>query len=76
MDVNAFIQHSIRLGEEEKTPLMTAAVHGCLDVAEALLKGGADIDKVADNGFTALKIARDYGHTAIVKLLLDAGATE
>ena len=72
MDVNSFIG----VGEMELTPLMFAAVHGCLDVAEALLKGGADIDKATNEGATALMIARHFGHSTIVKLLLDAGATE
>ena len=58
MDVNAFI----RLGEEEYTPLVMAANHGCLDVAEALLKGGADTDTAMNNGFTPLFITLSLIH--------------
>jgi hypothetical protein len=45
-------------------------------VARLLVDGGADIDKADKNGYTALKFARVMGHTAIVKLLLAAGARE
>jgi ankyrin repeat protein len=40
------------------------------------MDGGADIDKTTKNGLTPLKIALRQGRTAIVKLLLEAGATE
>ena len=49
-------------------------MNGHVDVARLLVDSGADIYKTIENGDTALKIARQQGHTAIVKLLLAAGA--
>ena len=53
-----------------------ASQEGHVDVARLLVDSGADIDTATEEGLTALMIARHFGHTAIVKLLLDAGATE
>ena len=41
---------------------------------EALIQAGADVDKAMNNGFTALMLASQYGHGAIVEVLLQAGA--
>ena len=43
-------------------------------VVEVLLQAGADIDKAAGNGTTALIYASEDGHGGIVKALLQAGA--
>ncbi|MCG8587945.1 MAG: ankyrin repeat domain-containing protein [Proteobacteria bacterium] len=44
------------------------------DVTQALLRGGAEVDRVDDRGRTALIIAAQDGHPELVKLLLAAGA--
>ena len=51
-----------------------ASGNGHVEVARLLVDSGADIHKAMENGNTALKIARQQGHNAIVKLLLAAGA--
>jgi ankyrin repeat protein len=52
------------------TPLMLAAAP---DVASLLLDNGADIAAERDEGRTALEIASDAGHLAVVKVLLKHG---
>jgi uncharacterized protein len=42
---------------------------GHVPVVQALLQGGADVDKAADDGATPLYVASDEGHTDIVRLL-------
>jgi ankyrin repeat protein len=54
-------------------PLILASTHGYLPVVQALLQGGADVDK-ADNGTTPLIIASQMGHVPVVQALLQGGA--
>lgn len=61
------------------TPLQQAAAAGQLSVARFLLEHNADIDAVAQEpsapaGRTALHLAADAGHKAMVELLLKGGA--
>jgi ankyrin repeat protein len=56
------------------TPLLFAARTGCLGCAEALLKGGADINLPNPDGMTALMIAIDNSNFDVAKFLLEQGA--
>ena len=51
------------------TALMYAAYFGNADTVAALLKAGADRAVKATNGKTALEIATERGHEAVVALL-------
>ena len=55
---------------------MKASEKGHDVIVEFLIQAGADIDKAMNDDSTALLLARLAGHSAIVKLLLDAGATK
>jgi len=57
-----------------QTPLMWAAKHGNLEVAETLLKQGARLDKYDDANWTALEFAQAFGHSNVVALLKSKGA--
>jgi hypothetical protein len=54
------------------TPLQAAAVWGYLDILELLLERDANIDRVFPGNKTALIIAQEEGHEAIVRRLNDA----
>ena len=56
------------------SPLHLTALEGRLDVAQALVDMGADIDKAMDNGCTSLYVASENGHVEMAKLLIKAGA--
>ncbi|HET9942648.1 MAG TPA: ankyrin repeat domain-containing protein [Terriglobia bacterium] len=56
------------------TPLLYAARDGCRDCAEALLKGGADINLPNPDGMTPLMVAIDNSHFEVAQYLLDQGA--
>ena len=56
------------------TPLHEAACNGRLQVAQTLLKLGADLHKRTSEGDTALHKAARWGRPDLVKLLLVAGA--
>jgi ankyrin repeat protein len=47
--------------------------HG-VDVARVLIDAGADVNKRCEHGRTALHIAAAWGHTDVVRLLLENGA--
>lgn len=56
------------LGE---TPLMLAAIHNRLEVAQVLIQQGADVNKP---GWTPLHYAASRGHRDMMRLLLDNDA--
>lgn len=58
------------------TPLMLASNGGILPLVQTLLKKGADPDAVGANLRTALHVAAIAGHAAVLKELLDYGATK
>ncbi|XP_047227877.1 KN motif and ankyrin repeat domain-containing protein 1-like isoform X2 [Girardinichthys multiradiatus] len=63
-DVNA---KAIKAGQ---TALMLAVSHGRMDMVQALLAQGAEVNIQDDEGSTALMCASEHGHAEIVKLLL------
>ncbi len=79
----------VRLATETNmTPLMAAAglahrvdrptkeeYRSALEIARLLVKEGADVDAVGENGWTALHGAAYIGSDGIVQLLVDSGAT-
>jgi hypothetical protein len=63
VDVDAIDTHGL-------TALMIASFQGFLPVVELLVEGGADIAKAErDAGKTAIDMAREHGHLAVVKYL-------
>ena len=53
---------------------MLAAQRGISEAVQALLEAGAAVDLASSNGVTALHLAAGYGHEAVVRQLLVAGA--
>ncbi|XP_063717077.1 transient receptor potential channel pyrexia-like isoform X2 [Symsagittifera roscoffensis] len=66
----------VNAGPPRRTPyLYKAAIKGCLEIAEALIKAGAKVDKIkSSSGTNALMEASRQGHVEIVDLLLKSGA--
>lgn len=60
--------------EHRQTPLMTAALHGHVDMMRLLVAAGADINRQTSSCSTALIVACHYGHVNCVHALLDLGA--
>lgn len=56
------------------TPLMYAVVEGHAHVARVLLDNGASVSEVGVDRSTALILAAKYGHLAVTKMLVEAGA--
>ncbi len=56
------------------TPLLYAARSGCMGCLQALIKGGADVNKPTPDGFTPLITALDNRHYDVAKYLLQHGA--
>jgi hypothetical protein len=61
---------------EGVTALILAAVFGCAEAVQLLLRKGADVNSKTDNGETALTLAGRRGRADIVCLLKEAGARE
>ncbi|KAI5636717.1 ankyrin repeats (many copies) domain-containing protein [Phthorimaea operculella] len=68
LDINCKGQSKSNLGW---TPLQLATYFGHVDVVEALLEAGADVDEVNDNGDTALHKASFIGNEELVILLVN-----
>ena len=60
--------------EDGGTALMWAAFNGDAELAEALVKAGADVKAANLYGATPMREAATSGSTAVLKVLLDAGA--
>ena len=60
-----------RLNAKDESPLMLAALKGHQDLAEKLIKRGADVNKT---GWTPLHYAASSGQLAIISLLLENSA--
>ena len=62
--------------EGGSTVLWIAAYNGQVELVEALVKGGCDVDKADDDSDTPLLIAAEKGHGEVVAALIKgAGAT-
>ena len=57
-------------------PLLEAARFGNAELVRSLLSGGAEVNQRASNGWTALKAARERGHSGVADLLRNAGGME
>ena len=55
------------------TPLLLAAATNAIEVAELLVKRGADLRACRKRGWTAIHVAASEGNMSIVRMLLDAG---
>lgn len=63
------------VNERGYTPLGTACLAGEISVAQALIEGGADIDKRnGPNRITPIMAACSMGHISCVQLMIDFGA--
>ncbi len=56
--------------------LVVAAARGDTATVQALLDAGADVNAKDNEGWTALHEAEIGGHTEVVEILKNAGATE
>jgi ankyrin repeat protein len=59
---------------DDNSPLHAAAQLGHRDVCQALIRGGADLDRRDSLGETALHKASSGGYLEIIRDLLDSGA--
>jgi ankyrin repeat protein len=55
---------------------MLAASHGERDLVLLLVRSGANLDAMADNGATALRLAEAKGHGSVATLLKQLGAAD
>ena len=53
---------------------MFAAYNGYSEIADMLIKAGADINAVNKNGSSSLQFATDKGHQSVINLLIANGA--
>ncbi len=62
-------------GAWQRTALMLACRAGAMHAARALIRAGANVNRVDAQGKSAYVLAAQRGHTSICELLLDSGAT-
>ena len=56
------------------TPLFVASQKGHCDVVDALVRGGADVNKAGNDVMPPLFVASQFGHCAVVDALVRGGA--
>jgi ankyrin repeat protein len=56
------------------TPLLHAIHKAQVKSVEALIEGGADVNRIGGDGVTPLMMAAGYGYVDIVRVLLEHGA--
>jgi len=61
-------------GEREWTPLHYAVFAGHLELADTLLRAGADVNARSTNGSTVIMMAAREGHAELAERLIAAGA--
>ena len=61
-------------GDNGWTALIYGAASGCVEIVDALLANGADVNTKDGNGHTALMRAARNGHTVVLQALLNKGA--
>jgi uncharacterized protein len=61
-------------GTEYSSPLVTAARNGATSLAALLIQHGASVDKIDENGHTALEDAVRLRRLSTVQLLLSHGS--
>ena len=74
--IDAVTAHSSVWGNDNHcrcTPLLLAAATNAIEVAELLVKRGADLRACRKRGWTAIHAAASEGNMSIVRMLLDAG---
>ncbi|WP_341820965.1 ankyrin repeat domain-containing protein [Wolbachia endosymbiont (group A) of Myopa testacea] len=57
------------------TLLLWAAENGYIDIVEALINKGADVNKISQGRYTPLSLAAQYGHVGVVRILINNGAS-
>ena len=72
LDIPATKEETDRFDLEDK--LMKAAMHGCTECLDKLIKAGADVNKTGEYKINAIMWASRYGSPQCVNLLLAAGA--
>lgn len=72
--IENFLSDLNQAGKFGRTPLMTAATTGAIEVIRALLRYGAQVGATGIRRLTALHEAGAHDHVAVVELLLDNGA--
>ena len=61
--------------DENKTPLLSAAFQGHVEMVRILIDAGADVNAAETRyGYAPLLDAASHGHVDVIRLLLDAGA--
>ena len=58
------------------TPLHCAAYSGTIETATALIRHGADVSAVNDEGCTPLQIAAQSGREGMVQVMVEGGGAE
>jgi ankyrin repeat protein len=59
---------------EGRTPMHEAATNGDVEVVQALLRAGGEMDARSERGQTPLDRAMQHGKAAVARVLVDAGA--
>ena len=76
-NVQLFVGHYNSVDIEDikgQTALICAARSGHVEVVEALIKGGANVNRPDNHGRRALIHATEFGHVEVVEALLKNGA--